>query len=287
MIGGLLFAFVAGAVATANPCGFALLPAFIARRLAAEDGGSVPILRALAVGGVTTVGFVLLFGIVGGAVSAGLSGLGAILPPVGLAIGVTLVLVGIATFMGRRVALPFPGFLSGGPTTGFRGDFMFGLGFGAASLGCTLPVFLAVAGTAMTDSIGLGVLSFAAYAIGMGTVLSALAVAAALTRTGMSQAIRRIVPYMSRISGAILVAAGLYVTFYWLSALGLVPSTLIIVGDGLAAKVRALITNPVTLAVMLFALAAMAAWAVVRARGGSIQTAPETADARPITISED
>ncbi len=32
------FAFVAGTVATVNPCGFALLPAYLARRVGAEDG---------------------------------------------------------------------------------------------------------------------------------------------------------------------------------------------------------------------------------------------------------
>ena len=32
------FAFVAGTVATVNPGGFALLPAYLARRVGAEDG---------------------------------------------------------------------------------------------------------------------------------------------------------------------------------------------------------------------------------------------------------
>ena len=62
------FAFVAGTVATVNPCGFALLPAYLARRVGAEDGSrrSVDaVSRALVVGGVTTAGFMLVFGTIG------------------------------------------------------------------------------------------------------------------------------------------------------------------------------------------------------------------------------
>ena len=42
MIGMLVFAFAAGSVATVNPCGFALLPAYLARRLAVEDDARGP-----------------------------------------------------------------------------------------------------------------------------------------------------------------------------------------------------------------------------------------------------
>ena len=48
------FAFVAGTVATDNPCGFALLPAYLARRVSVEDGAhpsADAVSRALLVGG--------------------------------------------------------------------------------------------------------------------------------------------------------------------------------------------------------------------------------------------
>ncbi|MEQ8249574.1 MAG: cytochrome c biogenesis protein CcdA [Alphaproteobacteria bacterium] len=275
MIGNLLFAYIAGAVATANPCGFALLPAFIARRLSAADADSGPVLRALAVGGITTLGFVLLFGVVGGAVAAGLRGLGALLPAVGFAIGAALVVLGVASLAGRRVALPLPGFVSRGPTDGLAGDFVFGLGYGAASLGCTLPIFLAVAGTALTESVGLGAVNFIAYGLGMGTVLSALAVTTALARSGLAQTIASVLPYMSRISGTILVLAGLYVSFYWLAALGVGPPNLIFIGDQVAAKARVLTTSPTLLAIVVVALGVAGVWSAARKRrpGASGKTA--------------
>ena len=71
MIGQLAFAFLAGSAATVNPCGFALLPAYLARRLAIEDNARNPsdaIIRALVAGGVMTLGFLLVFGLGGGAI---------------------------------------------------------------------------------------------------------------------------------------------------------------------------------------------------------------------------
>ncbi|HET8893588.1 MAG TPA: hypothetical protein VFM96_05785 [Gaiellaceae bacterium] len=68
------FDFVAGTVATVNPCVFALLPAYLARRVGVEDGtrGSADaVSRALLVGGVTTAGFMLVFGTIGTAIGLG------------------------------------------------------------------------------------------------------------------------------------------------------------------------------------------------------------------------
>lgn len=98
---------------------------------------------------------------------------------------------------------------------GLRGDLLFGVGYGAASLSCTLPIFLAATGTAVTGSGAGSALSFVAYAAGMGTILTALAVAAALSRQGLALALRRVVPYVSRVSGALLMLAGAYVIYYW------------------------------------------------------------------------
>src|SRR5438128_8471152 len=89
------FAFVAGTVATVNPCGFALLPAYLARRVGAEDGtrrSADAVSRALLVGAVTTAGFMLVFGTIGSAIGLGARELtralpwaGRVLPPLWLA----------------------------------------------------------------------------------------------------------------------------------------------------------------------------------------------------------
>lgn len=98
---------------------------------------------------------------------------------------------------------------------GLAGDLLFGVGYGTASLSCTLPIFLAAIGTALTGSLAGSALSFLAYAAGMGTVLTALAVAAALSWSGLALLLRRLLPHMRRASGALLCLAGAYVVYYW------------------------------------------------------------------------
>jgi len=67
-----------------------------------------------------------------------------------------------------------------------RGFFLFGIAFGAASLSCTLPIFLTVVGSAFTaDGTGAGLAQFLSYALGMGSVVLALTVTAALAREGL------------------------------------------------------------------------------------------------------
>jgi len=214
----LTFAFIAGTVASANPCGFALLPAYVARELAPDASASTrsdALARALLIGALTTAGFLIVFGSLGTAITLGLHWLTRVVPWLALAIGVSLVLAGIAVLAGKRIGLGV--FLRVRPAAGngYRSVVLFGLGYGIASLSCTLPIFLVVAGTALAGSALAGALTFVAYALGMGTILTALAVAAALSRTGVAAAVRRLLPHFNRLSGALLVAAGAYVVYYW------------------------------------------------------------------------
>ena len=88
------YAFGAGMVAAVNPCGFALLPAYLGLYLGAEAGprGWSTVPRALMVSGVVTLSFVLLFGAAGLVVSTASSATAAYFPWVGLVVGVLLVL---------------------------------------------------------------------------------------------------------------------------------------------------------------------------------------------------
>ena len=57
---------------------------------------------------------------------------------------------------------------------------------------------------------------YVAYAAGFALVVGVLAVAAALASSALVERMRRIVPYVNRISGALLVVVGLYVGYYGL-----------------------------------------------------------------------
>ncbi len=87
------FAFGVGMVAAVNPCGFAMLPAYLSLYLGAheEDFGKrhpmTRLLRALLVGATVSSGFVVLFGLAGLIISAGGSALLGVMPALGIVIG--------------------------------------------------------------------------------------------------------------------------------------------------------------------------------------------------------
>jgi cytochrome c-type biogenesis protein len=223
------FAFGVGMVAAVNPCGFAMLPAFLSLYLGAheEDFGKSPsmtrLLRALLVGATISSGFVLLFGLAGLLVSAGGTLLLEVMPALGIVIGGVLVLVGLWMLVGGTLhAGPFELFAGrvGDPSNvSVPGFVLFGLAYGAASLSCTLPAFLAVIGSSLASSgILAGAGRFFGFGLGMATVLMTLTLALAFFKQGLVKWLRRVVPYVQLASAILLVLAGAYVIFYWLSS---------------------------------------------------------------------
>ncbi|HMQ28498.1 MAG TPA: cytochrome c biogenesis protein CcdA, partial [Acidimicrobiales bacterium] len=148
-------ALTAGMVATVNPCGFAMLPAYLAYFVGAEDAADddarAGILRALAVGGVVTLGFLLVFGTVGLAISHLSISINRFLPWVTLIIGVGLFVLGIAMVRGFELVVRLPKLDRGGDSRGLGSMFVFGISYAVASLSCTLPPFLAVTATTFSQ----------------------------------------------------------------------------------------------------------------------------------------
>ena len=213
-------ALTAGMVATVNPCGFAMLPAYLSYFLGTEDAAGdadaqAGILRALAVGGVVTLGFLLVFGTVGLAISHLSLSINRFLPWVTLVIGVGLFALGIAMLRGFELVVRLPKLERGGTTRGLGSMFVFGISYAVASLSCTLPPFLAVTATTFNQLSYLsGVSVFLAYGLGLGLALTVLTVAIALTRVSIVGHLRRALPYIHRISGGLLVVAGAYLAWY-------------------------------------------------------------------------
>ncbi len=220
------FAFGAGIVAAVNPCGFAMLPAYLSLYLGSQEEGfekrpaAGRAFRAVLIGGVVSLGFILLFGLAGVVVASGGNALLGAMPWVGTVIGVALVLMGLWVLAGRTFytgAFERLAARVGDPTSvGVRGFFLFGLAYGLASLSCTLPVFLAVMGTSFTSgSFVSGTVQFASYGLGMASVLLVLTLALAFFKKGVVSRVRSAVPYVRLLSGVLLAVAGAYIVFYW------------------------------------------------------------------------
>lgn len=227
-----LYAFTAGMFATMSPCGFAMLPSFVSYYLGTEEAGFQEtslghrVARGLLVGLVATLGFLAVYLLVGSVFSLGWRAIGRYIPWVSLAIGLGLVVVGLRLVAGRGVyvRLPFvPLDLRKRSTTTV---FLYGVSYAITCLSCTLPIFLAavgLVGTRASRDLGESLLVFAVYALGMGLVLTAVALGAALFKGIVALRLKTMLPYVEAASGLFLVGAGLYLVYYQLQyGLGLV-----------------------------------------------------------------
>lgn len=214
-------AFGAGLVAALNPCGFALLPGYLALVVRGDaPRGPLPALgRALVATMVMSAGFVAVFGTFGLLTVAAANTVQRYLPYATLVIGVVLIVLGFWLLAGRRLGLLLPDALSGragwAPTARLGSMAGYGVGYALASLSCTVGPFLAVTGATLESNAPLHrVAVFAAYTAGFTLIVGVLAVATALAGTVVVDRLRRIVPYISRISGALLIIVGAYVAYY-------------------------------------------------------------------------
>lgn len=220
----LALAFGAGMVATVNPCGFAMLPAYLSYFMGIQGevkSRAATLRSALVVGGVVSLGFLVVFG-AAGVVISGVSARFASdwIPWLALAVGIGLTFLGFAMVRGFELKV---GLLRAGRASrvrSYRNIFGFGVSYAIASLSCTLPVFLTLIATQFSArSFASGLLVFAVHAAGMATVLLALTVVLALGKRSLIARLRGSGAHITRISGAILVAAGLWITWFWLTSI--------------------------------------------------------------------
>ena len=224
------FAFAAGMVATVNPCGFVMLPAYLGMYVGDSKGldgeEKSPLLgqlvKAMYVSAALGLGFVLLFGSVGLAVSAGARSVASVFPWVSFTLGFLMALLGAYLFAGGKlytgVAQSAASHIGDPRDQSLRGYFLFGISYATASLSCTLPIFLGIVNFSLaTDGVIGATGQFLAYALGMASVVAALTISIALFKGRFVNQFRRIMPYLNSISAGILIVVGGYLIFYWLT----------------------------------------------------------------------
>jgi cytochrome c biogenesis protein CcdA len=216
----LALAVTTGMVFTVNPCGFAMLPAYLSFFVGVEQGADVAadarasVARALAVAIAVTVGFATSYALLGLVVSRLTDGVYDVAPWVSVLIGLALVSFGVALLAGYAPNLRTPHLDKGGRTRGFGSMVLFGVSYAVASLGCTLGLFLGVMSTNFGRGFASGVAYFSAFAAGFFLVVASLTVAIALAEHSLVRTVRRVLPFVNRIAGGLLVLTGAYVAYY-------------------------------------------------------------------------
>ena len=219
------YAFIAGMVAAVNPCGFVLLPAWLSAYVSdrAAVGGRRPVRHSLSVALSLTGGVVGLFMVVG-AVVAGVSGSFILaFPWIGLGLGILLTALGGLVVAGHAFHLSFVDtwtarLARGRKEPSARSYARYGVVYGLASLSCTLPAFLAVIATSLLAGGFLAALiQFVLFGAGMAAVLATMTVLVGWLAGRAHGGLRRFSRHAIRVSGALLLVAGGYLVYYWLS----------------------------------------------------------------------
>ncbi len=217
----LAFAFTAGMLATVNPCGWAMLPAFVSYYLGSRQEGyeekpfATRLWDGLLLGLLVTAGFLIIFGGAGIAISSGLRVIVQWVPFIALLVGVALTLLGVWLLAGKSLPFSLPALNVDLQSRNPKTAFLFGTAYALASLSCTLPVFLVVVGTSLTAAdVASNAAMFFSYAAGMAVVLMAVSLSAALVKGAVTESLRGVLPYVHRIGAVMLILAGLYLIWY-------------------------------------------------------------------------
>lgn len=229
------FAFAAGAASFFSPCSIGLFPAYVGYYLASGRGeastrkDSRPIegnpgesrvlwdrfADGVQLGGLAASGFFVLFLGIGFAVSQiGTRFLGPYLRWISIGIGITILVLGVLMILGK-----FPSLhprLRARRTHTPMAFFTFGIGYGLASLGCTLPIFLStLLASLASGGAGGAFLVLIAYAAGMSLVMVSVTTALSVSEGAARTYIRKIVPLVQRASAGLMALAGGVVIYFY------------------------------------------------------------------------
>jgi len=215
----LALAVTAGILATFNPCGFALLPAYLSSIiLTKEDEGasaSAPYFRAMRFASAFALGLLLVFAAVGLLVFPISYAIQAYLPFVTVAMGLALIVLGTLLLWGKSPTLSK--FLNPNiaPGKSFITQFGYGVTFALASLSCTIGPFLAITTGAIQEQSLIQLLAvFTGYSMGMAATVFVLASITAAAKQTLIRRIRQAYPIIEKGTAVLLVLVGGYFLLY-------------------------------------------------------------------------
>ena len=220
----LVWPFTAGLLAAFNPCGFAMLPTYLTYFLGLDDDDTSlarSVLRGGKVGLALSLGFLTVFAVFGLLFEVILSAdasntVQSWLWIVTMVSGIAILALGVAMVRGFQPTLNLPKLQLGTSGREVGSMYLFGISYGVVSLGCTISLFLLVVTSSLANTdVAFGPLyAFGAYAIGMSSVIVFLTMALAAGRSGVANRMRALLPRINRVSGVLLVLAGIYLTNY-------------------------------------------------------------------------
>ena len=246
--GSVALALSAGIIAAFNPCGFAMLPAYMSYYVgtttsnlqgAPEPTFAQRLLKATKVGATVALGFVTVFGVLGVLFSSLLASVIDYVSYISMVVGLVLVAVGVAMLRGFAPKINSLKISKSKSGSGLTAMYVYGLSYAVVSLSCGFAGFATtVVAASRTKSFLSSMLVYLAYSLGMALVLIILTIAVAFAQQAMVKGMRKILPYVDRVSGALLIIGGIYISYY-----GYFEYRTIVRGDNVAEGPVGLVTD--------------------------------------------
>ncbi len=217
----LSFAFSAGLVAFFSPCAVVLLPGYLTYFLSkySKDYQLHKVdfnlfLKGLEFALLTILGFFSVFGLIGTLVIIIGQTIKMFIPWIAIITGFILVIVGILILFGKNLTINLP-HIKTQTNKEKKEAYLFGIAYGVAALGCTFPLFLSIViGSSITSSLMQSIYSLVVYIIGISVLMITAILLLTLSKKIVADKLQKLVPIITKISGVILIIAGLYMVYY-------------------------------------------------------------------------
>lgn len=217
MHGTLTFALVAGVFATFNPCGFAMLPAYLSLViLDSSDAASKSqqLLKALKFASLMGAGILSVFSLFALILFPISTSIQNYLPYITILIGSALVILGTLTLKRGIILLPKVWNPNVSPTGNGKSYYLYGTTFALGSISCTIGPFLAVTSRSLDTSLLSSLLNYLFYGLGFTMTIALLALATVFSRDLLIRKIRNLTHLIEIASAIILLFVGIYLIYF-------------------------------------------------------------------------
>lgn len=212
------FSFLQGVFAFLAPCAVALLPGYILTFISrnSESGAKIStrLSRGFKLAFLSILGILLIYSIAGAMIIMAGQVLKDYMKWITIGMGAILIVLGILMLFGKNISFSFS-LQNSNPKTEAIEAFIFGIGYAIGALGCLFPLFLIVATQAMAaETILEGSSYILAYFSGISGMMILTILLAIFAKDLLLKNLRKILPYMEKITAILLVFAGIYVIYY-------------------------------------------------------------------------
>ncbi len=252
-LGLIAFALIAGMLAFFSPCSFPLLPGYITYYFKVgadaqkkmeegkEDKGlskGQQVMTGLKLGTVSGLGIVLVYFVLGIIVIPllflGVTATGDALTYFKPVVGTILVVMGLLTLFDIAINIgyitaPFRRLKdkiwpSKGPkklTFNTTGLFLYGVGYGSASAGCSAPTFIALVVIAVSTGSAVDtVVTFMVFLFSLWVLMAVVSVVLTVSEERVKTGMMRYYIWIKRVTGVVFIIAGAYLLYLFLEAEG-------------------------------------------------------------------